>query len=167
MGSELESQIVEKAGEHQLIEDARRRAAATPLPGALSEAFLNDAIQVADNLFVRRIVASDWKVLQALGSPIYKLILELQKDESIREDISYTDEEEWEMCWQFTHNPKECRELLAKGKDGFRAEAVALGDTLTLPTMKSIVAAVRKHLFDSYLTKVQFGNEETTAEKKT
>jgi len=157
----------EQAQELELKEQANRRAAATPLPGALADAFLTDAIQVTDNMFVRRIVASDWKILQALGSPIYKLILELQKDAALREDISYTDEEEWEMCWQFTHNPKECRELLAKGKDAFRSEAVALGDTLTLPVMKSIVAAVRKHLFDSYLTKVNFGSEETPAEKKT
>ena len=77
MGNEA---IAPEAAEAQLTEDARKRAAATPLPGALAEAFLCDAIFVPwgdKQIPVRRVVASDWPILQWLESPIFKLILEI------------------------------------------------------------------------------------------
>ena len=73
---ELEPELQDKAVDANLREEANRRAAATPLPGALADAFLTDAIQVTDTMFVRRVVASDWSILQWLDSPIYKMILD-------------------------------------------------------------------------------------------
>ena len=154
-----------------LTEEARKRAAATPFPGALSDAFLSDAIKVGEGLLVRRIVASDWKILTALDSPIIKQILELQKDEKIREEVSYTDEEEWEMCWQFTHSPKECRELLTKGKESFREQAMEMADMITMPQAKLIVRAIGAHLMNGFMTAMKYApevpNESDPAEKKT
>ena len=152
-----------------LTEEARKRAAATPFPGPLAEAFLSDAIQVDDHLFVRRIVASDWKILQWLDSPIIRQMLELQKDEKLREDVQFTDEEEWEMCWQFTHSPKECRELRAKGREAFKAAAVEYGDTITMPQSKLIIKAIGKQIVNSYSTAVKYMPKESAepAEKKT
>ena len=144
-----------------LTEEARKRASATPFPGPLAEAFLSDAIQVDEKLFVRRIVASDWKILQWLDSPIMRQMLELLKDEKLRDDVPFTDEEEWEMCWQFTHLPKDCRELQAKGRETFRAVAVEYGDTITMPQSKLIVRAIGKQIVNSYSTAVKYMPKES------
>jgi hypothetical protein len=167
MGNEIDDQILATAQEQQLTDDANRRAAVTPLPGALSEAFLNDAIQVADGLFVRRVVASDWPILQWLDSPIYKMVLEIQKDESIRESVTYSDEEEWEMCWQFTHTPKQVRELKNKGRDVFRQTAIdEMGDAYSLTTTKKAVEAISQQIIKSFDTKISFGSPDSDDSKK-
>jgi hypothetical protein len=157
----------EQAQELELTEQARRRAAATPLPGALADAFLTDAIQVTDNMFVRRVVASDWSILQWLDSPIYKMILEVQKDEAMRDAVTYTDEEEWEMCWQFTHSPKDCRALKAKGREVFRQTCIdEMGDTNPLVVTKKAVEAISKQILASFDTKIGFSSGEGDDSKK-
>jgi hypothetical protein len=167
MGNDTDAQILETAREHQLTEDANRRAAATPLPGALAEAFLTDAIQVSDKLWVRRVVASDWSILQWLDSPIYKMILEVQKDEKIRDEVPYTDEEEWEMCWQFTHTPKQCRELKAKGRGVFRQTCIdEMGDAHSLIVTKKAVEAISKQILASFDTKIGFSSSDESELKK-
>ena len=153
--------------ENNLREEANRRAAATPLPGPLADAFLTDAIQVSENLFVRRVVASDWSILQWLDSPIYKMILEIQKDESLREVISYADDEEWEMVWQFTHTPKEVRALKAKGRTVFKETcADEIGDKYSLAITKKAVEAISKQILASFDTKIGFGDSESSDDSK-
>ena len=158
MGTEIDD-VQKIAG---LTEEARKRAAATPLPGALSEAFLADAIKVTDELYVRRIVASDWGILQWLDSPIHKLILEIQKDEKIREAVNYTDEEEWEMVWQFTHEPKEIRALKVKGREVFKETcANEIGDKYALNVTKMAVEAISEQIIKSFETKIDYGTAES------
>lgn len=166
MGDTIEEKILETAQEQQLTDDANRRAAATPLPGALADAFLRGAIQVDETTFVRRVVASDWPILQWLNSPLYRLILEIQKDEAIREEIPYTDEEEWEMCWQFTHSPKECRALKEKGREVFKQTAIdEIGDSSLMGVQKKIVSAISAQVVASFGTKVGFGDGEEVKKK--
>ena len=167
MGNEIEPEIQEKIVAQNLREEANRRAAATPLPGPLADAFLKDAIQVDENVFVRRIVASDWSLLQWMDSPLYRMFLELQKDEPLREEIKYTDEEEWEMCWQFTHSPKECRVLREKGREVFRATCTEqIGDNVLMGVQKAIVAAISKQVVACFGTKVGFGDGDGDESKK-
>jgi hypothetical protein len=143
-----------------LREEAAKRANATPLPGALSDAFLTDSIPVSANILVRRVVASDWPLMQWLDSPIYKMFLEMMKEEAIREAVSFTDEEEWEMMWQFTHTPQQCRDLKAKGREAFRATAVAeIGDSMSKIETAEGVAAISQQVVKSFGTKIEYGNE--------
>ena len=169
MGNEIElpPEVADKAVEANLREEANRRAAATPLPGALSDAFLTDAIHVADGLDVRRVVASDWSILQWLDSPIYKMILEVQKDEKLRDAVSYTDEEEWEMVWQFTHSPKDVRALKAKGREVFKETCAAeIGDKYKLTETKQAVEAISKQILASFDTKIGFTDGDGDSSKK-
>lgn len=162
MGNEIEDAQVDSA----LTEEARKRAAATPLPGALSDAFLAGAIKVTDNLSIRRIVASDWAILQWLDSPIHKLILEIQKEESIREEVVYSNEEEWEMIWQFTHEPKAIRDLKSKGREAFKETCITeIGDKFELTTTKKSVEAISAQIVKSFETKIDYGTEDS--KKKT
>ncbi len=169
MGNEIElpKEVVDKGVEANLREDANRRAAATPLCGALSDAFLKGAIKVSDNVYVRRVVASDWPMIQWLNSPLYKLLLEIQKEESLREEIPYTDEEEWEMCWQFTHTPAQCRELKVKGREAFTETAKnEIGDDLEMGIQKKVVMAVTQQVIASFGTKIEFSTPDDSGEIK-
>jgi len=165
MGNETDNAVIAKATEQQLIEDATRRAAAEPLPGPLSQAFLSDAIDCGHGLFVRRIVASDWIVLKWLDSPLYKMTLEVQKDEAIREDINYEESEGYEMVWQFTHTPKQNRELKARGREVYRETAFEeFGDIYNIQTLSECIKAIGKQVVSSFETKVSF--EESESKKK-
>ena len=168
MGNDILSADEQQAAiEQNLRQEANKRAAATPLPGALADAFLTDAIQITDTMFVRRVVASDWSILQWLDSPIYKMILEVQKDEKLRDAVTYTDEEEWEMCWQFTHSPKDCRALKAKGREVFRQTCTdEMGDAYPLIVTKKAVEAISKQILASFDTKIGFTSGEGDESKK-
>ena len=147
-----------------LREESNKRAAADPLPGPLADAFLKGAIPWGDGRFVRRVVASDWKILKALDSPIFRQMLEAQKKPELREETVYSDEDQWEMCWQFTHTPAENRALIAKGREAYRAAAETWADETDLTDMAFIVDSITKLLVSSSNTRVGFGS---SAEKKT
>lgn len=151
--------------EAALEQDARRRAAADPLPGALADAFLEDAIQIGDNLYVRRVVASDWKVLKWLDSPIFKAMLEMQKDEGNRDEIAFTDEEQYEMAWQFTHTPAEVRELMTKGREGFKKSCEQWADHLDFASLPSAINALQKQILKSFSTSLKYGGEDEAKKK--
>ena len=150
-----ESARLAEAGVEQM---ARARAAADPLPGALSDAFLKDSIKIADGVWVRRVVASDWKILKALDSPIFRQMLEFQKPEDAREETVFSDEEQWEMCWQFTHTPKENRELIAQGRKAYAETAETWADSAELSQMPLIIDAITKQLIRSFQTSLQYGD---------
>ncbi len=167
MNGEIETAIQEQGRQRILVEDATRRAAATPLPGPLADAFLSDSIQITETMSVRRVVASDWKILQWLDSPIFRTMLELQKDESIRDEVPTLPEEAWEMCWQFTHTPKQCRELMAKGRETFRnTSAEDMADKESLTIINKAVAAIISQVIRSFDTKVDFKTDDSDDSKK-
>lgn len=162
MGDDIQELEKEKAIELGLEDNANRRAAATPLPGPLSDAFLTDAIDCGNGLVVRRIVASDWIILQWLDSPLYKMALEAQKDESIKEEVDYQESEGYEMIWQFTHTPKQCRELKAKGREAFTETAYSeIGDAHKPQDLAKAIQAIGKQIAASFETKVSFEAEDS------
>lgn len=162
----IDPQIIEKSREFALSQEASKRAAADPLPGALSEAFLTDAIDCGHGLKVRRLVASDWIILKWLNSPLYRGVLESQKPVEIREDIGYEDFEGYEMVWQFTHTPAVNRALMAKGREVYKTTAFEdIGDTHSLETLSNAIEAIGKQVAASLETKVAF-NESDSPKKK-
>ena len=161
MGNEIEPDALER----QLQTDARRRAAADPLPGPVAEAFLEGPITIG-KWTIRRVVLSDWAILRGLKSPIIQQMLEMQKPLEIRETVPYTDEDGWEMIWQFTHTPAENRALLAKGRSVYRETAITeIGDAIEVGEGELIVQAVNQQIMRSFATAVKHGTDES-AEKK-
>ncbi len=94
-------------------------------------------------------------------------MLELQKDEKIRDEVPNTPDESWEMCWQFTHTPKQCRELMAKGREAFRlAAAEDMADTHNLTVINRAVEAIISQVIRSFDTKVDFTTADADDSKK-
>ena len=153
------------AVQRQLADDARRRAAADPLPGPMAQVFLENSITIGSHT-IRRIVLSDWAILRGLKSPIIAQMLELQKPLETREEVPYSDEDGWEMIWQFSHTPSENRALLAKGRDAYREQAITeIGDKIEVGQGALIVEAVQRQIMASFATAQKHGTEEE-AEKK-
>jgi len=135
---------------------AAKRAEANPLPGALGDAFLSGPIAIAGHE-VRKLVASDYVIFKFLDSPILRQLLELSKSPDKQEAVAFSDEEEWEMCWQFIHNPKECRELMKRGREQFRELcAVEIGDSFSPEETKLIVLAISEQVRRNGDTAVKF-----------
>lgn len=164
MGNE---DLNQDAVEARLKVDALARASADPAPGPIMEAF-SDGITRICGLSVRRVVASDWMMLKALNSPIYRQLLELQKPLEIREEVPFSDEEGWEMICQFTHTPAQNRAQLAKGRDNYREWAIQeTADTLKMEDAASVIAAVQSQITASHSTAQRHGSADNDSEKKT
>ncbi len=137
--------------------EAGRRAGADPLPGPAGDAFaLHGDIRVGP-FTVRRVVASDWKILKAIDSPIIKMLLELRQDPTSTAEVPIEPEEEWELAYQFTRPVAEARAALAQGRDKFRAAASAqIGDAIDEPLIKLISSAVLEQIRRSWLSAVSY-----------
>ena len=121
---------------------ANDRAASDPLPGPLLNAFMPGSIKVCDR-WVRKFVAYDHVILKALDSPLRRMILELAKPTDMQEKVEGTEQEEWDLCYQFTHTSKECRDLLAKGVESFhKAAEGAVADEWEPETVQFVLAAI-------------------------
>lgn len=150
-----------------LEREAAKRASADPLPGALSEAFLSDAIDVG-GVKVRQVKATDWKLLKWLNSPILQQMLELQKPKEQRQEVPLTDEEEWEICFQFTTEPKVLRKLMGGTREAFTEIATEMiADKLDTAQIKAMTNAVSEQFIASFKTALLFFPPEEPAEKKT
>ena len=105
---------------------AQREANADPLPGALDGVF-GAAMASAAGLQVRRLVHFDFVLLKRMGSPL----LEQLAGKRGKKGTPFTDEQGYEMIWQFTlpceeveaclakHGAAECR-LIAKREIGMK-----------------------------------------------
>jgi hypothetical protein len=151
------TQIVQLPPQPETIESmAAKRAESNPLPGSLGDAFLSGPITIAGHE-VRKLVASDYVIFKFLDSPILRQLLELSKAADKQESVSFTDEEEWEMCWQFIHTPRECRELMKKGRESFRELcSVEIGDSFSPEQTKLIVLAISEQVRRNGDTAVKF-----------
>lgn len=150
----------EKRLSHNLRIAASNRANGDPLPGALSAAFTKSAIKVGPAM-VRKIVASDWIVLRALNSPIIKLVEELAQrgDDKAAPppEVDITDQDEWDIAFQFTRAPSDVRKAMEGGPKEFRARAMeAIGDTLESATVKLIGIAVLEQIRRTWATPLQY-----------
>lgn len=143
--------------DHNLSQLASRRASADPLPGPLADAFAKGAIAVGE-LKVRKVVASDWVTFKRIKSPVLEMVLEIQQsagspDATIPE-VEFTDQQQWEMCWQFTHTPAEVRVAL---DDGFFSD-YARRDIADAPDVQVplIITAAMEQIKRSWQTAVKF-----------
>jgi len=143
--------------QHFYRTEATKRANADPLPGPAGDAFaLHGEIAVGPHS-VRRVVASDWKILKALDSPIVRMLLELRQNPSSVAEVSVSAEEDWEIAYQFTRPIAESKSLIAKGRDEYRKVAECeIGDQIDEPTINVIRAAVLEQIRRSFLSAISY-----------
>lgn len=150
-----------KVLQHSLERAARDRVSGDPLPGPLAQAFLEGDIQ-AGGLAIRPFVASDWVILRGLESPIIRLIEELAQNPKEDPKITISDEEKFEIIYQFTRPAKECRALLKRGKDLFRETATDFVDErkLNLVQMQECLNAAMEQIRRSWETTLKYQSDQ-------
>jgi hypothetical protein len=108
------------------------QAAAVPLPGPLLDAFLPpDPVSVptidGQTLTIRRLVHFDFVLLQRLDSPLITQLrasAEAAAKRLPQPKTDYTDEQSYEMVYQFTRPVLEAAKTLARGREAFRQTAL-------------------------------------------
>jgi hypothetical protein len=101
---------------------ANSRAEQDPLPGPALNAFTKGQIKAAGH-FVRKFVAYDHVILKQLDSPLRRMMLELAKPPELQEKMENSDQENWDLCLQFTIPVNEAEELIEQGVDVFKKAA--------------------------------------------
>ena len=162
----LEASIAAEVAAHEARLVALRAAHANPTPGPLAGAFdvpgpALDAGTLAlarIGRTLRPVVAADFLLLKRLDSPLYRQAMAAAADcRSRREEASpgglvtspptteHDEAEAAEMIYQFTTPVRQCRNLLAQGRQAFREAALAATlDLLTpLETPAAVEAVVR------------------------
>lgn len=150
---------------HGLERAALDRVSGDPLPGPLAQAFC-DADIVAGGIPIRKVVPSDWIILRGLNSPIIRLIEELRQNPNEDPKLTVSDEEHFEIIYQFTRPAKEGRQLLKQGKEVFRDKAVEWVDAQMLNPVQiqQAVAAVMEQIRRSWETALKYTQEQGKGE---
>lgn len=152
----LEPEFVNRVSNENMLAKA---AMSDPLPGSLSLAFPLPDKKVG-TFAVRAPVAYDWTLLKALNSPIHRKILELNGDKANGE-TEFTDEEAWDICYQFTRPCKEVDRVFCNGgaKAIREASKELFAFNLQSFEIKPIVEAVIKQISLTWETAMKYSAE--------
>lgn len=106
-----------------------KAAMAKPLPGASADAFIKGATKVAGET-VHEVYPIHIVCLQAVDSPLLKLVQAAAVSEEKKGTQNFQEQDEWNVCYIFTENPKTLRAIIKNGgaaEIGKRAEELVDG----------------------------------------
>jgi hypothetical protein len=92
-------------------QDCIRKAMQKPLPGAAGDAMLAQTLTV-DGAKIYEVVPTHIKCLQALDSPLLKMGEMAVESAEKKANWDFTEEQQWEICYLFTTEPKKLRQYL-------------------------------------------------------
>lgn len=120
-----------------------------PLPGPLMDAFTGVPDQVA-GLQVRPLVHYDFVILRKLDSPLLRQFNGTDK-------TPFTDEQGYEMIYQFTRPVRAAADLAAKGREVFQRTAVdEIGMRLGPVEVALLVKAVEREFIRAFSTVIKY-----------
>jgi hypothetical protein len=97
------------------------QAQSKPLPGAAGKAFTSGAIKVGGRV-INRVVPAHFAILQALDSPLLKMIESATTKNKV--DVDFKANEQWEVCYVFTNDAETTYEILeTEGVKAIKSEA--------------------------------------------
>ena len=140
-------------------------AAAEPLPGPLREAFAPEPVQ-AGGLRVRPLVHYDFVILRRLDSPLLKQLAAAAdkargRKKSANAETPWTDEDGYEMIYQFTRPAEEVAAFFARygvqARARFREVALReIGFKLGPVEVAALIPAVVSAFMNAFSTRVKF-----------
>jgi hypothetical protein len=136
------------------------KAQAKPLPGASANVFIKGATTVGD-VVVREVVPIHIACLQAVDSPLLKLVQNAANQTGEKANENFSEEAQWEICYIFTQNPKELRKILKDGgADAIKKLAEETIDcNWTAAKINSVILAVIEQFHRHIQTTVKFAAE--------
>jgi hypothetical protein len=137
------------------------KAQARPLPGSSGKAFTSGPIRVG-NVTVQRVVPAHFAILQALESPILKMIEDAtQKDGEKKSEANFKAHQIWDACYVFTSDPQALYDALeSKGASYISEQAkMAVGVNPDFPSTNLVMMAVIEQIKSHVETTVRFAAE--------
>ena len=137
-----------------------RRAQARPLPGASGVAFTSGPITVGTKT-VNRVVPAHFAILQALDSPILKMIEDATTGGETKSNAIFKSNEIWEACYVFTEDVAALYSVLeTKGAQCLRdAAKKAVGLNPDFPSPNLVMLAIIQQVKSHVETTVRFAAE--------
>ena len=148
----------------QLESMANDRAAKEPLPGAYADAFNTEPLTVKTSIgdvVIRPMVAYDINIFKLINSPFYQIMLGDKIDKNITNQLFTSEEESYEMIYQFTHTPKECYQLFKKGKEAYKDKVMEEVSFVYNPAEAAmLIETIMSHIFKVNMARVDFTTPE-------
>ncbi len=149
MGNQVSEEQKLKYNAEQI---AGELAHSQPFPGPLTDAFVNETIQIGQ-FKVRPIMLGDWIILQKIDSPLFRMLTD--------PDVQFSQSDVCEIAFQFTRPAKEIRSLISHGVPLFKEKALeVIGDSVSTPVINELVAAVRTQLERYYNIQIKYAQDQ-------
>ena len=166
MGNEsvpLESPAVRhKIAETQERNEAAERAAATPLPGPLADAFAIAPDVPCGTYKVRPFLECDFEFLKALEHPLYEILIDLwQNTKTATHDFFPRGQQGWEICYLFTHTVDEVEALLKNGAQALKDSAKKEFGKMPTAAIAALNKAANQQCLVAFSTTINYGASES------
>jgi hypothetical protein len=153
-----------KIEEAKMASMANERASREPLPGPASKIFNTESLTVKTSIgevTIRPMVSYDINIFKLINSPFYSILMgDTIKTEA--NQLFTTEEESYEMIWQFTHSCKEAYNLFKKGKEAYRDKVMEDISFVYNPAdAVMLVEKIMQHIFNVNMARVDFTVPET------
>lgn len=157
--------IAAKISETVERREASERAAATPLPGPLADAFsIAPEIKVG-NYKVRAFLECDFEFLKALEHPLYEILIDLwQNTKTATHDFFPRGQHGWEICYLFTHAADEVEALLKAGAQAFKDAAKKEFGRMPTAAIAALNKAANQQCLIAFSTTINYGASESPDE---
>ena len=153
----LESNGAEKIAAIVERREISARAAATPLPGALADAFTFQPDIKVGKYIVRAFCEADFEYLQALEHPMHEILIATFSGKESSADYFSSGQKAWELCYLLTHSIDELDNLFKAGKQAVKDAAEKEFKRLPFGSVSTIHAAAVKQIMDASKTAIGYG----------
>lgn len=144
---------------------SNERASKEPLPGPTQDFFMTERLAVKTsigNVIIRPLVVFDITIFKMIDSPLYKILMGDITPDANNNTLFAGEEESYELIYQFTHSPKQCYDLIKKGKDSFKDKVLEeVAFIYTPQDAASLIEIIMSHIFKVQLAKIQFDSVQT------
>lgn len=153
----LKSVNLDRVKEFMVSQAMIKEAQAKPLPGPSGDAFAQGVIKAAGKI-VRRVVPVHFAVLQALNSPLLKMMERAAIEK--QSESEFNDEQQIQVCHVFTANPRELRiKLRNEGVESIKKDADLACGEWSAAEINAVMLAVIEQLKRHVETTVRFAAE--------
>lgn len=147
--------------ENAILESmANERAAKEPLPQSAKFVFNREPLIVETSIgkvTIRPMVSYDVNIFQIIDSPIYKMILGDSPETTNANQLFTSQEEAYELIYQFTHPCKDTYNLFKQNKMAFKDKVMEeVAFIYSLDDSTKLLNAIMEHIFNVNIARTSF-----------
>ena len=163
LGSPQAAKTLADAAERR---EASARAAATPLPGPLADAFIPHPDIKVGNYTVRAFCEADYEYLQSLEHPIVDMLIAAFSGKESQSDYFASGQKAWELCYLLTRPIDDLDAQFKNGVQWVKDAAKKEFSKMPFGAPSIIHAAALKQVMDAGKTAIAYGSSEDSEGSK-